>query len=306
MAAPISRGSTALVAIALPLACWRVASTLSISDSVTELELVNANALGGHLTVALALDVRPGARLARVLDALRPHAFPVLLLATVAALWLAVLVGDALARHALALLGPRAADHAAAGELADVTCAVGRIERLVAERQMELAALQSKAQHLDDEICRAALDVDKRQRQLRAAEAQHAQLAHDVCASRIRALAAASPTASSAGASSSPSVGCTPYTIGTPPSERASAPGLAEPRAGGDCDDAGARVRGGGGGGGGDATRAERAARSPLAACTELPPKEVELSSPALEQFARLLGLGCGAAARGAHDRALG
>lgn len=296
-----STAATFVTATVLPLACWRLTTKLSIVDSVAELELVNFEAWGGHLTFALALDVHPG-RLQPAVDALRPYAFPIVLLAMITTLALMALVTLALARLALVLLGPRDEDSAALGHLAHVSSSVARTQQLLSERQMELAALQSKAQHLEDEIRRAALDVDKRQRQLRSVEAQHAQLAEELGTSHITD---GSPTtgSSSLAASSPPSETHTPIKVGTLHSSHASDNGPIAPTGtavlGFDRQSpkrtdrprligrsmaaelgSAAGVEGSGGLHGG-ATIAEEG---------------WELSSPALDRFARLLGLSCGAA----------
>lgn len=286
--------STLIVATVLPLACWRLTTTLSIVDSVAEVELGSFEAWGGHLTLSLALDVHPG-RLGPTVDALRPYTFTILLLATTAALVLTALAALILARLMRALLGPRDEDSASAGQLGGVTSCVSRTQHLLSERQMELAALQSKAQHLDEEIRRAARDVDARQCRLRTAEATHAQLAEreQAGASALELARGASPTTGSSSLAGSSPTSATFADAGSALfADTAAGCGFAAPHKGTEGPALFGRSCPGGAPGSPRGLGCSAGLQLGAAALED----GWELDSPELDRFARLLGLSCGVA----------
>ncbi|KAJ1630151.1 hypothetical protein T492DRAFT_1005605 [Pavlovales sp. CCMP2436] len=301
----VSQLGTALL---VPLLCWWVSSSASVGDGVGELEVLNVEAWGGHLTLAMALDVHPGPRMTPFLDAARPYAFPILLLAMVGTLAASILLTGALLKLAATLLVPEG-DSAAVAHLGQVTSSVVRTQQLLSERQMELAALQSKAQHLEEEIRRAALDVERRQLEFRSVEERQAQLAGSLPGSLAASpshvpsravggtppstslMAATSPATSGARRRTSRSAGseagtrlllddaaCDQPAYAQPPSEAGfdKPVNIPPPKASLFLTAPASAPRVGGG----------------VGASTSL--AELELSSPEIGQFARLLGLSCG------------
>jgi hypothetical protein len=189
--------------------------------------------------------------------------------------------------RAIALLfAGGASDGAATSHLRQVTFSVGRAEQLLSERQMELAALQSKGLHLEEEIQRLSLDVDRRQRELRAAEAQQAEVAAEMNGLRSRPVSygGASPTASSAMASS-PATSYTRRGVMTPRSIGSEAQ-LESPCA--PSDQARQPVTAGS-----PSQTLELRASPALRAMAQCEDEEdgLDLTSPALDRFAHLLGL---------------
>jgi hypothetical protein len=277
----------------VPLACWRVSTTMSIIDDVFELELLNLNAWGGHFTVGLAMDVHPG-RLTSAIDMLRPYAFPVLLLSVLGLMVLSIGVCTLLARALQRVLVGCEVDGAGGNQLSEVTSSVARTQQLLSERQMELAALHSKSQHLEDEIRRAALTVDRLQRQLRTTEALRVHCSASTVVACSTAHTGASTIASSSATATSPSSSdthATHHEPETPPSAASGAHRASDE----DARYGALAVLNA-------ARRSGDSAHQSEAFGSASPPKreadsalleEWDLSSPALDRFARLLGLSC-------------
>lgn len=156
-------------------ASWYISSCMSVIDTVLETELLNLEAFGGHLTIAVSVDAYSG-RLTHLRGAELVCALSGLAAAVLCTFALALLVARAISRrcsplHEPAPTGARAIPPTHGTHVdqrfGELDLDTRNAQHAIAEKEMEVAALHSKLAHLEREARQAERLIERRQHALR-------------------------------------------------------------------------------------------------------------------------------------------